>query len=143
MKGAAQFIEVLLIILLIVAILHFGGFVTLTTFQHKYLTDVQSPKTIDRYSTFKIDILITNPEKNIVYPFLEVKYNKTFWITYNRYIQNNEKIPIGPIQPGEVKRYTIEFLPKYSSIGKHHSFEFNLYIQGKIVDSRKSDVYVE
>jgi len=143
-KGEAQILGAIVVIILALFIFSSLGIINLPWLkQNKYIVEIQIPKNITRYEGLNIDILILNPEDNVISPYLEIKYNDTYWSTSNRYIRFNERIPIGSIRPGSIEKYSIEFSPKYTASGKIHTFKFFLFEDNRILDTSEVKVYVK
>ncbi len=145
-KGNQQIIigvVVIIILAFAVGIISFesGKIVIPFLDQHKYLQDVDMEKNITYSTNLEINIIIKNPNQNSINPELEIIY-PFGWSTSNRYIRSNDKIPLGFITSGKIEKYSIEFDPSYSVKDGSSTFEFKLYVNDVVVDSREEIVYV-
>lgn len=109
--------------------------------KHKYLQDIDLENNITTSSDLEINVFIKNPTQNSINPELEIVY-PSGWSTSNRYVRSNDRIPIGFLTAGKIEKYSIEFDPSYSVKDESSTFEFKLYVDDVLVDSREEVVYV-
>ena len=123
----------------------------------QYIKTVDYPLEVGEQQKFQIDILIQNPTKQYINPELEINFQSEKWRTNNKYLINNERIPVGVITSKSFLKYSTEFNFNFVYFlnnnqltstqvefeRKNNPFEVKLFVDGKEVDSEEVNIHVQ
>jgi len=156
----AVFLGIILIILILTLssglLSYERGILSLSIF-HKYILDIIYPSEIGEMQNFKIDILVKNPNDYPIKPELEIDFQSEKWIANNRYLMNNERIPLDTIFSNDFLKYSIQLnfnfvyffnhqeltIEQIEFERKNNPFKIKLFIDNKLVDSKEINIYVK
>ncbi len=145
-KANAQMIVIIALVVILFAfaggILTFqDGELVIPFIKQNYLHQLDYDSNISYPADLELTIFIKNPTQSAINPEIEIIYDDG-WSTSNRYVRTNDKIPVGILQSNQIEKYSIEFRPSYNLRNTNQIFKINLYVDDKLIDDEKVEVYV-
>lgn len=145
-KGVYQYLIIIIVVIVVLfglGILGYAGgkIIIPGLIKHNYL-DIEMNNNVTSYQPLQVNVLIKNAQSTIINPELEIVYDDSNWMTSNRYIIRNERIPVGVITPSSLLKYSIEFVNSPNALRGDYTFKFNLFVNNELVDTREEKVYV-